>query len=436
MQSLGKGNEDISSKLQNIVQWCVVIGITCSPRYELLFILSCTLLCLMIRNNISVRHPLRKSSLLLFLTGIGLYSILTIFSIGYPWGKFFQQFFFISVFILCYGYIFSKIGDPDGFLCKYITICCLLSVVGILEFLIWLPTRIDILSFLYIEPLFYRSFLRIHSWMNESGYLATMLTPAVYLCLSGDSILKEKYGIFLRKKILIVTAFLMTVSTITYVIFTIILLIRFLRSRFLAKLCFSVIVPVYLVCIILYFSSDAARGIVLQKFMETYENILSDTPEDFEKLNLSTYASLSNLWVARHAPLRITGTGLGTHEHNYDQSDYISNFDGYGYNRTDAYSLAIRLYSEFGLIGLCAILYFLLHHLNFRNPANVAVLLLLCCNLIRGGHYFCYGLIFFFFLYVLTDKRHTAAATPTPLSDKDKTYSSSKISGVTAIEIN
>ena len=91
-------------------------------------------------------------------------------------------------------------------------------------------------------------------------------------------------------------------------------------------------------------------------------------------------------------------------EQNY-YSTYKSNFSGYGQNAQDGYSLVIRIFSEFGIIGVFFLFLFIIRNLNITNPINISVLFLIGQLLIRGGHYTLYGTIFFFFLYYYTSKR-------------------------------
>ena len=53
------------------------------------------------------------------------------------------------------------------------------------------------------------------------------------------------------------------------------------------------------------------------KLQDTYEGFIAMDPDVFETLNMSSYATMVNVWVALNAPNRIMGTGLGTHELNY-----------------------------------------------------------------------------------------------------------------------
>ena len=121
-------------------------------------------------------------------------------------------------------------------------------------------------------------------------------------------------------------------------------------------------------------------------------------PDVFETLNMSSYATMVNVWVALNAPNRIMGTGLGTHELNYYR-EYKSDYIFYGLNAQDGYSLLNRLYSEFGVLGLILCLWVIYRNYNLNNIINISVFFLILTLLIRGGHYVRYGFIFWAFLY-------------------------------------
>ena len=122
-----------------------------------------------------------------------------------------------------------------------------------------------------------------------------------------------------------------------------------------------------------------------------------------ESLNNSSYALLANTYVATHAPLRWTGTGLGTHKLNY-HAVYQSNRPLYGLNDEDGYSLFNRLLSETGILGLLVYIVFLFKCRSKQSMINTCVLFYLLGTFIRGGNYFVYGMIFYNMLYYFSYK--------------------------------
>ena len=81
---------------------------------------------------------------------------------------------------------------------------------------------------------------------------------------------------------------------------------------------------------------------------------------NIETLNASSYAFLANMYVAKSAPSRLLGTGLGTHPINYAKiyPKVVHDIDIWT-KFNDAYSLSIRIFSELGIIGLLYLFIFI-----------------------------------------------------------------------------
>jgi hypothetical protein len=136
---------------------------------------------------------------------------------------------------------------------------------------------------------------------------------------------------------------------------------------------------------------------------ETIDNIVvlfKDGKFDKQSMNESTSAFLANAKVAIEAPSRLFGTGLGSHQYSY-----IDYWGVFGLNCEDAYSTLVRLYSEFGVIGLIAIFMFLKKNYDTKNEVNNSILLGLIYYLLRGGQYVLIGFILFIFWYYYSSKK-------------------------------
>jgi len=120
---------------------------------------------------------------------------------------------------------------------------------------------------------------------------------------------------------------------------------------------------------------------------------------DFTGANLSTYALLSNYWVAyssfQESP--VFGGGLGSHPESHDrfigQLEGLELFDAYlEQNKEDANSLFVRTLSEQGIVGLFLLGLFILRYRKAVTPSqqaiNNAILVYFALKLIREGHYF------------------------------------------------
>lgn len=130
---------------------------------------------------------------------------------------------------------------------------------------------------------------------------------------------------------------------------------------------------------------------------------------DLAGANLSTFALLSNLWVAWSAFTEqpMVGGGLGSHRFSHEK--YIGNLTGLGVleeyidqNKQDANSLFARTLSEQGFIGIMLIFTFIWYFRTSYNPnhqvISSAILVYFILKLIRDGHYFTPE---FFFMVVI-----------------------------------
>jgi len=132
---------------------------------------------------------------------------------------------------------------------------------------------------------------------------------------------------------------------------------------------------------------------------------------DFEGVNLSTYALLSNLYVAwsSFSEHPMVGGGLGSHKFSHERFigklDGLESFEDYlEQNKQDANSLLARTLSEQGLVGLALLLLFLWHFRRSADPDNqvicTAILIYFFLKLIRDGHYFTPEFFFMVGIYI------------------------------------
>ena len=64
-------------------------------------------------------------------------------------------------------------------------------------------------------------------------------------------------------------------------------------------------------------NNSALQDIIL-KIDETVDGLSNISPKEIELLNMSSYATLMNVYIALNAPTRLIGTGLGTHPNSYE----------------------------------------------------------------------------------------------------------------------
>lgn len=327
---------------------------------------------------------------------------ITNYFVGYPIGKFVQQFVLLLLLSVSYYQFFlNYVPDLDKLWDKYIRFCVFLSYFGIIQFLIYTLTNVDISYFMSFIDYAPQQSYRLRSYLLEPGYFATFIIPAVSYCF----LQKDYWRQHKRRVIILVTALLLTFATIGYFVMFFFLIYRYRKT--ILKYCYVLIIPIIMFVLFVVNYSTKEQDInsvgkaMIAKTSESIKAFSDFEPEYFEMLNLSTYALLTNLWIANEAPCRLTGTGLGTHEVSYEM-EYQSDFFLYGLNKTDAYSLFTRLYSEFGIIGVFLIIYFLIKYRNSKSPINIAILVVFISYFIRGGHYFIYGVVFYAYLFYYT----------------------------------
>lgn len=384
-----------------LTQWIIVIGIFTERYYELILILFVALLLSGMQKKIVF-----SKTLLLLAIGVFIYSLLALSYVAYPYQKFIQQFILLLVTSVAYYQFFTiNQHNINDIFRKYLKVAYVVALLGIIQWVVFLSVRINIFQFLYsgnaIE--IYPGIIRITSIIDEPSYLSTLLTPAaVYYSLKKNRIQTDKWQMYI-----IYLAIFLTLSTVTYVILVLFFIYKYLF--YVRSAVYRVAFTMLLFVIFLVGEKPLSNGEktifsdVILKISDSFAAFADMDPYVFESLNLSSYATMTNLWVAVNAPLRISGTGLGSHEQSYEYL-YQSDFTYYGLNSKDGYSLANRIFSEFGVVGITALCIWLIRNYNKKNIINVAVLFLLLTLLIRGGHYTRYGLVFFVFMYYYTHK--------------------------------
>lgn len=400
--------DDTNRRNMHSIQWILLIGIVLGRYTELLCVLIVAYIILKIQ-----KYQFKLSKIHVGLIIIFFLSFFLILSNGYKYDKFFQQAILLAIYIICYYqfFFFAKQQIPSLFN-KYIQLMYVLCILGLIQFTVCLLFQIDIFPFTldgYVEPKPQR-IMRIHSILAEAGNLGTCLVPVIaYVLLEKDYFKENK-----KKTITIVITYLLTFATISYVLLAIILLVKVyikLRNAKYVLIGLMIFIIPYFIGIMTSNTEDATientdfLGMIQKKIVQslTFQNDITE-PNDFESLNASSYALLTNLWVSINAPSRLIGTGLGTHQENYYNTYSSSDYYLYGLNSQDAYSLLIRMFSEFGIIGLFIYFTFILRHFNPKNIINICVLFLLISVLIRGGNYVIYGTIMFHFMYYYTSK--------------------------------
>lgn len=330
---------------------------------------------------------------------------------GYHPGKMFQQIILLSVVL--YGYVnlyyYSKIGIERWF-AIYVNLVYLLSILGLVQFVFKFMTGINIFPYT-LELRITQNTLRVHSIMLEAGHLALFFIPAVcYIMISRFFLRNNK-----KQSLIILLAAVLTFSSSMYIGIIMALFFRFYDRLKKLKIFFYISICVFAVVVsnIRFNDSEYEEGSGLrpayQKILQTAEafsNIMdsSTSPELFEHFNASTYATMTNGWIALNAPYRLVGTGIGTHQQNYELM-YSSSYYLYGLNKEDGYSLFVRMLSEFGYVGIFLYFCFVIKYYNGRNILSLCLLVFIISALLKGGHYTLHCTALFHFLYYKCSNR-------------------------------
>lgn len=382
-----------------LISWLVVSGLFFEKYYEMAILLCVLLLIIKDKSRITF-----NKNVLFFILILALYSLFCLCFVNYEYDKFIQQILLLSYFILCYSAILNFFrGKIDFLFDKYLIVAYVISILGLIQFLVFFICEINIFHFVYGRPAVEAAngILRITSIVDEPSYLSTLLTPALaYYILKGFFPLNIK-------KLVLATSIFLTFSTITYLIVVLMLFYKYVYLK--NKYTFYSIILLFVLLLSISENvnidkrsdRDSAFSAIKMKIQDTYEGLIFMDPDVFETLNMSSYATMTNLWVAVNAPNRLIGTGLGTHEQNY-HAQYDSGSIYYGLNATDGYSLANRIYSEFGIIGITCFFIWLYRNFNTRNLVNMAAFFLVLTLVLRGGNYVRYGFVFWMFLYYHT----------------------------------
>ena len=293
----------------------------------------------------------------------------------------------------------------------YCNACWLLSVIAIFQivsFLIGFQSGYNFFGLLNKWGVVRGGIIgfRVNSILPEPTYLATSLSPAVYVSIRN--LIKKKTFIFSKlQSVIIIIISILTTSTIGYlgIIISIILSLEILRFRYVF---FTVLISIagYFVAYnnVSDFSSrvNSARGLWIE--------------EDFniDNTNNSSFVLYNNLHIAKENLMKypLFGTGLGSHETAFKKFTLTKSLIQYDFefNVKDGNSLFVRLCTETGFLGLFFIFILIFNGFIYKLDNNSedlithkiisqALFIFIILVLIRQGNYMLNGLPFIFLIY-------------------------------------
>lgn len=324
---------------------------------------------------------------------------------------FFKQIIGISTAYLLYKNLLNNENTVDiiKVYLNFVIIFCLIGMFQEIAFIFKIKPLYD-LTWLnkaqIVSPTTF-GLLRMESIMNEPAHFATAIICATYISIYN--ILNHKYTDFSKlKSIFVILCTILTFSSVAYIgIFISILLCVKNKKKILSKILIIIlIIPMFE---IIYNTVDVFKV----RVDDTFQSVMGGSIED---KNLSTYALLSNYRVAKVSVTKTLGfgSGLGSHEENYDK--YIDSLVDTSkihirLNSKDANSLFLRVLSELGILGLMVVLWFIVRFKvndngSYEGKISDAILVLFILRLLRQGHYFCDGFWFYIILYMKLYKQY------------------------------
>lgn len=333
--------------------------------------------------SIKISRDILKILYVIFFTGV--ISIL----IGTDsFSRLISQFLGIAIISLYY-YNFFEIRDRK--ITFYFKVYCdfafNISIIGILIFIynLVLTKEIVPLKSIMLEPAHYVAAVlpACYYWFKhrelKKGFLKfTVIFVAIILSFSSLGLLGIMLGIFLLPR-----------------------KINILR----------LIVPLFVGIIVFLILLDNVPSFSL-RVKDTTDSFIN---KDLSGANLSSYALISNLFVAKESfeenPL--IGGGLGSHIISHERIiGSVKGSENFGdmitLNAQDANSLFLRVVSELGLVGIFLVLSFIYKFYTDgdenRKIISRSILIYFFCKLLREGHYFSPEMYFFILAYWYNNK--------------------------------
>lgn len=260
---------------------------------------------------------------------------------------------------------------------------------------------------------------RLNGIMTEPAHYATIMLPALYVFLRQKKHLKC---------VLILITILMSKSSLGYLGLLLIIVVPMIKLKYLIK--YLSVLLVVLMSGVYYVNSKWDQlsnreddNFFVRRIKDTYESLNAGYNGDFDNnTNLSTYALLSNVFIAKESFKRYPlGTGLGSYTNQYQKyyklmnpPEYLLQLKLSKINMYDANSLFLRLFVDLGIFSLFFVFYFFIRAKRiFKKNDKIiqqGVFFYLILKFLREGHYFppeCYFFLLIFLKNFDEDTTHT-----------------------------
>jgi hypothetical protein len=254
-----------------------------------------------------------------------------------------------------------------------------------------------------IESVLLGKFSPVQSILREPAHFCTIILPAFHY-YAGTGGLKKGH----RARTLIpLLAILLSVSAIGFLglLLSFSLLLKRRRLGFL-------FIPVVIAALL-----AVAYGTLEHFRLRIDDSVRGLTTMDVSSLNISSYATISSLYVTENASRDkpLFGYGLGGYPEAHRR--YIGSLSGEEefeemglLSSRDGNSLMLRIVTELGLVGVILLIIFLVRYR--AEPDTVyaiissGIILYFSMKLLREGHWFSPEMYFFVWAYVLVSRRN------------------------------
>lgn len=343
-----------------------------------------------------------------------IYSLIILTKNNYNYRKILQQSVVCGIIILSYFNLF-KYYPLKKIWNTYMKMGILFSYLAILQGVIYYLLQIDI----FIKPyniwglngsyILSKKLIQVTSIAGEPGMFAQVLLPAVIFTL--EKILKRKK--IKWNDIVILIAYLWTLTAIAFFSIGIYGILKFIILLKNKKMKNIIIFLIFLSIILILVLNKIKTDILEKKIIESFGAVFNFNTINYYKINLSSFALFSNIKAALNSNNYILGNGFGSIAEVYYQYFTLTDHKFYGQNAEDGYSLLVRIFSEFGILGVILISIYILNRINFndknwlRRTINLSSFIGIISYFIRGGSYFMQGVvIFFLFLSFSQNKKY------------------------------
>lgn len=362
------------------------------------FIIDWKLLYLIIVVNYFILAKTQKIRLnnffLLLIGALFIHGIVVNTLIGVPLNYMIAQLIGISI-ISIYYYNFIPLYDKNDIIAVYVKLSLYAAIIGYVFYFLNINLNDG----------------RLQSIFKEPAHYVIVVMPACFYFLK-----QKNYIAFAT----IFGTLILSNSSLGYIGCALMFIIPNLNLKRLAY--FAASVPVILATFYYVYTEYPFFQL---RVNDTYESLNSVNTGKFnEYTNLSSYALLSNIFVAKeNIKDHPFGSGIGSHVYMHRSvyskemrpPEYLIKQNLEKINSNDANSLFTRILSELGLLGFIAVILFLIKTIPVFNDKRFllsqGIFIYFLLKLFRDGHYFPPELFFFVWFFYFDFFRATKNVT-------------------------